>query len=221
MTDNELNEPTTGHDTTTDTASTTDTPSTTDTQTTSDAETTAAAAQAATVDPPLPSAWWVDERLHMAFTGEPSDEDGLSFGNTVTVEVVDHAANPGFDTGSPDAAAEREWAADVDTRPLVRIDTNYKPSRPGPHPVDLTRRAALALAAAVLAAVEDTFHHARVGSLRATEALALLDDLAAVDEALLELRTHAVYDLGQAPERAEAARAAARFDDTTPADGAW
>ncbi len=156
--------------------------------------------------PPLPAVSWIDQPVQVSFTGEPLD-DGLPFGNTITVGVVDHATNPGFDTSSTEAAAEREWAADTDTRPLVRLDANYKSTRPGPFPVDLTRTAAVGLVAALLAAVEDTFHLSRVGSLRATEALALLDDLAAVDEALLDLRAHAVTDLAQAPDRAAAARA--------------
>ncbi len=169
--------------------------------------------------PPLPAVSWIDQPVQVSFTGEPLDDD-LPFGNTITVEVLDYATNPGFDTSSTEAAAEREWAADTDTRPLVRLDANYKATRPGPHPVDLTRRAAVALVAALLAAVEDTFHHTRVGSLRATEALALLDDLAAVDEALLDLRAHAVSDLAAAPERAEAGRAAEASDDPTPSRGA-
>ena len=60
-------------------------------------------------------------------------------------------------------AAEAEWAADHGERQLIRVDTNYKTTRLGEHPVDLSRTDAVRLAAAVLEAVEDTFHYSRVG----------------------------------------------------------
>jgi hypothetical protein len=53
---------------------------------------------------------------------------------------------------------EAMWAADFGERQLVRVDTNYKATRRGEHPVDLSRPDAARLAAAVLEALEDTFH---------------------------------------------------------------
>ena len=145
---------------------------------------------------PLPAP---DEPLRIVFTGEPVDEVVL-LGNTITIEVVE-APNPGFADQMVDGD-EGAWAADTATRRLVRFDANYKSTRPGPHPVDLTRQTAAALAAAVLLAVEETFHYSRVGSLRAAEALALLAALEEVDTALLDLRSHALSDLTHAPGRA-------------------
>jgi hypothetical protein len=77
----------------------------------------------------------------------------------------------------------------------VRVDTNYKPTRVGEHPVDLGRNEAAGLAAALLEAIEDTFHYGRVGELRAIEAAQLLSALDEVDYALANLRAHALDDL--------------------------
>ena len=90
---------------------------------------------------------------------------------------------------------EAEWAADYGDRQLVRVDTNYKATRAGEHPVDLSRPDAARLAAAVLEAIEDTFHYGRVGELRVVEAAQLLSVLDEVDYALAQLRSHALGDL--------------------------
>lgn len=80
---------------------------------------------------------------------------------------------------------------------LVQIDTNYKSSRPGDHPVRLTRTDAIQVAAHVLTAAEDTFHYRRRGRLRATEAAAVLRALEEIDQVLIGLRGHALDDLLQ------------------------
>jgi hypothetical protein len=128
---------------------------------------------------------------------EAGDDD---WGNSVSIETVT-VYDPELDSAIQDdparAADEAEWAADYDGRQLVRIDTNYKPTRPGEHPVDLSRPDAARFAAAVLEAIEDTFHHARVGQLRPQEAADLLSVLTGVDCALARLREHALGDLVQ------------------------
>jgi hypothetical protein len=78
---------------------------------------------------------------------------------------------------------------------LVEIDTNYKPSRPGQHPVRLTRPDAVKLAGSVLEATEDTFHYLRCGRLRPIEAKELLEALQHVEYQLNEIREHALGDL--------------------------
>jgi hypothetical protein len=90
---------------------------------------------------------------------------------------------------------EAMWAADFGERQLVRVDTNYKATRPGEHPADLSRPDAARLAATVLEAIEDTFHYSRVGGLRTEEAARLLSVLDEVDYALASLRAHALDDL--------------------------
>jgi hypothetical protein len=153
-----------------------------------------AAAPTADLPPwPMPA---LEAPVRMVFTGEPVDDD-WPLGNTVTVEVIE-TDNPSFVADTAQARDEAEWAADGYTRPLVRIDTNYKESRPGPPPVELTRLVAVDMAAALLAAVEDTFHRSRYGRLDASKALALLQRLDGVDAALLELRAHTVADLTEA-----------------------
>lgn len=103
-----------------------------------------------------------------------------------TVAVYDPTERP---------EAEAEWAADHGERQLIRVDTNYKATRLGEHPVDLSRTDAVRLAAAVLEAVEDTFHYSRVGGLRTEEAALLLSVLDEVDYSLASLRAHALDDL--------------------------
>ncbi len=99
------------------------------------------------------------------------------YANTVTVSLAG-AEDPALAEHVEAHPEEIEWAADLGWRQLVRMDTNYKPSRPGTHPVDLTREDAVWLAAALLAAVDDTFHYSRVGQLRSAEAARLLRCLA-------------------------------------------
>lgn len=117
---------------------------------------------------------------------------GDEWADTLTVTTVER-----YDPELEARATEDEldWAADVSDRQLVRVDTNYKPGRPGDHPVDLTRADAAKLAAAVLEALEDTFHGARVGELRADEAAGVLQALEGVEFALSEVRAHALGDL--------------------------
>ena len=100
-----------------------------------------------------------------------------------------------FDDPTERPVEEAEWAADYGVRQLVRVDTNYKPSRRGEHSVDLDGVEAVRLAAAVLETIEDTFHYGRVGELRAIEAAQLLSALDEVDYALANLRAHALGDL--------------------------
>jgi len=130
-----------------------------------------------------------DARLapyEQSFTGIAPDGEWANSGLVSTVAVHDPTERP---------EEEAEWAADYGDRQLVRVDANYKPTRPGEHPVDLSRPDAARLAAAVLEATEDTFHHGRVGELRAAAAARLLSALEAVDFALANRRAHALGDL--------------------------
>ncbi|PRX47746.1 hypothetical protein B0I33_105328 [Prauserella shujinwangii] len=131
------------------------------------------------------------QAFRASFDGDSSHPDELA--NTVTVEAVT----------SHDPAGERE-SEHVDSdihadtygdRELVEIDTNYESTRPGPHPVRLSRTHAVALAAAVLEATEDTFHYTRCGRLRPDAAAELLRALDHVEHALNQLRDHALHDL--------------------------
>lgn len=146
-----------------------------------------------------------DAPVRVSLTGEPMDAD-WPLGNEVTVEVVERA-NAGFTDDTDEARDEVGWVADTFNRSLVRVDTNYKSTRDGPHPVELTRTDAVELATALLGAVEDTFNPDRVGSLRPAEALELLQQLANFDLTLADLRWHALDDLANAPARAARARA--------------
>ena len=138
-----------------------------------------------------------DERFTASMTGWTTGRAG-DWLNTITVTVttgwtpIDGGARPGDD----DPAESACWYADAGgERRLVQVDTNYKSGRPGPHPVQLTRTNAVALAWYVLAAVEETFDRSRYGALRAGEALELLRALPELDFTLAELRAHAVEDL--------------------------
>jgi hypothetical protein len=115
--------------------------------------------------------------------------------NTVTVSTV-----TGYDAQETDPTAAEQvdgepYADTAGNRELVQIDTNYKPTRTGQHPVRLTRVDAIQLATHILAATEDTSHYARCGQLRATEAAEVLRALEELDFALTDLRTHALGDL--------------------------
>jgi hypothetical protein len=121
-----------------------------------------------------------------SFQGTAPDGEWANSVLVTTVAVCDATERP---------EQEGEWAADYGDRQLVRVDTNYKPTRPGEHPVDLSRPDAARLAAAILEATEDTFHYGRVGELRADEAAQLLSALEEVDYALANLRSHALGDL--------------------------
>jgi len=128
-------------------------------------------------------------------TGDPDD-----WPNTVTISVVtawSGAEQDDIDPTVTEADAAAGYADLGGERELVQLDTNYKATRPGQHPVRLTRADAARLTAHVLAAVEDTFHYTRRGRLRATEAAELLHALAEVDAALANLREHALDDLLQ------------------------
>jgi hypothetical protein len=121
-----------------------------------------------------------------SFQGVALDGEWANTVSVTTVALYDPTERP---------EEEAEWAADYSERQLVRVDTNYKPTRLGQHPVDLGRADAAGLAAAVLEAIEDTFHYGRVGELRAVEAAQLLSALDEVDYALANLRSHALGDL--------------------------
>ncbi|MQA12833.1 MAG: hypothetical protein GEV09_01320 [Pseudonocardiaceae bacterium] len=120
---------------------------------------------------------------------------GESWPNTLTVTAVS-VPNPQPGHTTTEDGDERDAAdAAADERQLVCIDTNYKPTRPGQHPVHLTRSDGARFVAAVLEALEDTFHYARVGGLRAVEAAELLRAIEEVDVVLFQLREHALGDL--------------------------
>lgn len=121
----------------------------------------------------------------------PSPDSLEDWPNTVSVSAVEGYQR--VDDAEPEA--DHGYADQHGARHLVEIDTNYKPSRPGQHPVRLTRADAVHLAAHVLTATEDTFHFSRVGSLRAVEAAELLQALTEVEHALTQLRSHALEDL--------------------------
>ena len=121
-----------------------------------------------------------------SFEGVALDGAWTNTVSVTTISVFDPTERPEDDA---------EWAADYGERQLVRVDTNYKPTRLGEHPVDLGRNDAAGLAAALLEAIEDTFHYGRVGELRAVEAVQLLSALGEVDYALANLRAHALDDL--------------------------
>lgn len=117
--------------------------------------------------------------------------------NTVTVRATD-GWEPSAD-GTYPLAHEREqdgdYADQAGQRHLVEVDTNYKSTRRGQHPVRLTRADAVHLAARIVHATEDTFHYMRCGRLRAAEAAGVLNALNDLDCALAELRDHALQDL--------------------------
>jgi hypothetical protein len=121
-----------------------------------------------------------------SFEGVALDGAWANTISVTTISVFDPTERPEDDA---------EWAADYGERQLVRVDTNYKPTRLGEHPVDLGRNEAAGLAATLLEAIEDTFHYGRVGELRAIEAAQLLSALDEVDYALTNLRAHALDDL--------------------------
>lgn len=112
--------------------------------------------------------------------------DPLTDGEAARVHRAQRQAGEGGDESDADCGGDRH---------LVRIEANYKSTRPGEYPVDLTRVDAACFVAAVLEAVEDTFPDSGVGGLRATDAAALLRALGGVDLALSQLRERALGDL--------------------------
>lgn len=114
--------------------------------------------------------------------------------NTVVV-----AATSGWAPLPPPASAAEDTAADYADLPgerqFVEVDTNYKTTRTGDHPVRLTRTAALELATHLIVATEDTFHYGRVGRLTAAQAAELLHAVDNIEHALQDLREHALQDL--------------------------
>ncbi|OXM44943.1 hypothetical protein CFP71_39525 [Amycolatopsis thailandensis] len=122
----------------------------------------------------------------------PNPEDLEQWANSVRVEVVE-GYDPTFTSEVTDG--DMEFADYGEARQLVEIDTNYKPTRDSEHAVRLTRSDAVKLAAALLEAVEDTFHYSRCGRLRPSEAKDLLDTIRDTEHQLAELRDHALNDL--------------------------
>ncbi|MFD6073329.1 hypothetical protein [Amycolatopsis lurida] len=123
----------------------------------------------------------------------PDPGDPTRWPNTVRVETVeDYQAEP-ISGITPDDTVYADHGAH---RYLVEIDTHYKPDRPGPYPVRLTRVDALRLVDAVLAAVDDTFNPNTVGVLRPTEATELLAFVGEAADRLARLREHAEADGG-------------------------
>ncbi|MFD5090412.1 hypothetical protein ACFWMR_07415 [Amycolatopsis thailandensis] len=122
----------------------------------------------------------------------PNPEDLEQWPNSVRVEVVE-GYDPTFTGELTDE--DLEYADYGEERHLVEIDTNYKPTRDSAYPVRLTRSDAVKLAAALLEAVEDTFHYSRCGRLRPAEAKDLLDAIRDTEHQLTELRDHALNDL--------------------------
>ncbi|MEC3976251.1 hypothetical protein [Amycolatopsis sp. H20-H5] len=128
-----------------------------------------------------------------SFEGYTANPDDLEqWPNSVTVEAVE-----GYDATFTGEVADKDWDfADVgETRQLVEIDTNYKPTRKGEHPVRLTRTDAVKFATSVLTATEDTFDFRRCGQLRPVEAKELLEALREVEHRLSDIREHALSDL--------------------------
>ena len=71
------------------------------------------------------------EPFHTAIEGQPTVGEEWEWANTVTVEVVT-TYMPGVDGDPPDDEPdEARYADGGGVRQLVRVDTNYKPSRPG------------------------------------------------------------------------------------------
>jgi hypothetical protein len=81
---------------------------------------------------------------------------------------------------------------------LVRVETNYKPhGRTGDtYPVNLTMPDAVKAAAALLSTVTETLAHTLDGALDVRESVRLLSLLRSVDDALDDLRTQLVHDVG-------------------------
>lgn len=160
-----------------------------------------------TYQPPKP--------FRASFEGYAATDEAWS--NTVRVEAVEDWSTPS--DGEPTEPIEK-YADYGDLRQLVEIDTNYKDTRPGQHPVRLTRPDAVKLAAAVLAATEDTFHYGRCGQLRPAEAAELLRELADVEFHLQSLREHALGDLlagaGLDPDHTDDTEPAAEVIATIP-----
>lgn len=117
--------------------------------------------------------------------------------NTVTVRATDgwEASEDGTFPLAQEREQDGDYADQAGERHLVEVDTNYKPTRPGPHPVRLTRTDAIHLAARIADATQDTFHYMRCGRLRATEAAGVLNALNDLECALADLRDHALQDL--------------------------
>lgn len=139
------------------------------------------------------NSWPTSKPFTVSFEGYTADPNDLEqWPNSVSVEAVE-GTGPTLDVDVSDK--DVDYADRVDVRQLVEIDTNYKPTRSGPHPVRLTRADAVKLAAAVLEATEDTFHYSRCGRLRPAEAKELLYALSAVEYQLTEIREHALGDL--------------------------
>ncbi|WP_103348699.1 hypothetical protein [Amycolatopsis sp. CA-128772] len=139
----------------------------------------------------------------------PDPEDLEQWPNSVRVEVVE-----GYDSTFTGEVTDDDLNhADYgETRQLVEIDTNYKPTRDGQHPVRLTRGDAARLAATVLGAIGDTFTSRHLGSLRAGEAVDLMLALETVATTLQRVRFSALADLAEELEPADA------DEDTTGPD---
>ncbi|MEV0066660.1 hypothetical protein [Amycolatopsis sp. NPDC050768] len=154
-------------------------------------------------------------RFSAAFEGFSHNPDDLDFWpNSVRVDAVE-----GYDPTltATDVEAELEYADRAESRQLVEVDTNYKPTRDSDHPVRLTRVDAVEFATAVIRATEDTFHWMRCGRLRPVEARDLLAAVTNAEYALAELRDHALEDLlrgtGLADDPADAVGDAEAGDD--------
>src|SRR2546423_15336266 len=102
------------------------------------------------------------------YADDPARIGTFAWPNTVSISVV-----TGW--GAPALGDHYDYADAGDQRELVEIDTNYKDTRPGECPVQLTRTAAIEFAEHVLTAAEDNFHYGRVGRLRAAEAAQALE----------------------------------------------
>ncbi|MGW4829757.1 hypothetical protein ACWEOG_19395 [Amycolatopsis japonica] len=126
----------------------------------------------------------------------PDPGDLTRWPNTVRIEAVEEYQ---VQSVGGITAADTMYADHGALRHLVEIDTHYKPDRPGPYPVRLTRVDALRLVDAVLAAVDDTFNIGRVGALRPAEATELLAFVREAADRLARLREHAEADGGTHP----------------------
>lgn len=124
-------------------------------------------------------------------TEEPSVDD---WPNSLSIGTAE-GYNPAADTPRPpgfDYDPEQQFADRYGNVGLVLIDTNYKPTRTGEHPVRLTRTDAAQAAAAL---IENIQHTIRGGKLRASETVELLTALQSVDSAVFDLRDQLIYDM--------------------------
>lgn len=121
--------------------------------------------------------WTPPPRQAAVFTGYTSNPDSLDeWANSLSIETGE-----GSDPNDQYA-----------TVALVLVDTNYKPSRTGQHPVWLTRVDAIRAAAALLGTVLEGYDDQAVTPDAAAELLRTLQE---VDSTVYDLREQLLIDL--------------------------